>query len=83
MRPSPLNIPPQHSRQMFTLLASECGHSYIAAEFATLDDAEFALDQMYNALEDAPSFYLECAIADLEDQISEHKLNLIADIVCP
>lgn len=68
---------------MFTLLASECGHDYIAAEFATVEDAEFALDQMYNALENAPSFHLECAIADLEDQISEHKLNLIADIVCP
>lgn len=69
---------------MFTLSATECGHDYIAAEFATLEDAEFALDQLHNALEDCTGFghSILCAIAELEDQISEHKLSLIADIVC-
>lgn len=68
---------------MFTLTATEYGHNHTVAEFATLEDAEFALDQMHNALEDAPSYSLQCAIADLEDQIAEHKLDLISDIVCP
>jgi len=70
---------------MFTLTECENGHTYVAAEFATLEDAEFALDQLQNALEDChgSGYSIRCAIAELEDQISEHKLNLIADIVCP
>lgn len=69
---------------MFYISATECGHAYTAAEFATLEDAEFALDQLHNALEDCTGsgHSIRCAIAELEDQISEHKLNLIADIVC-
>lgn len=70
---------------MFTLTESENGHTYVAAEFATLEDAEFALDQLHIALEDChgSGYFIRCAIAELEDQLAEHKLDLIADIVCP
>lgn len=70
---------------MFILTECENGHTYVAAEFSTLEDAEFALDQLYIALEDChgSGYSIRCAIAELEDQIAEHKLDLIADIVDP
>ena len=85
MRPALFQHSPLLFCQMFTLTECENGHTYVAAEFATLEDAEFALDQLHNALEDCTGsgHSIRCAIAELEDQISEHKLNLIADIVCP
>lgn len=70
---------------MFTLTDTEYGHTHTVAEFATLEDAEFALEQLHLALEDChgSGYSIRCAIAELEDQIAEHKLDLIADIVCP
>ena len=70
---------------VFYITELDCGHSFYAAEFATLEDAEFALDQLHNALEDChgSNYSIRCAIAELEEQIAEHKLDLIADIICP
>lgn len=69
----PLTIP-----QVFYLTSEEFGHSYTAAEFATLDDAQDALSRLYDALEDCrgSGYSIRCAILELEEQINSHTFAL-------
>lgn len=59
---------------MLTISATEYGHTYNAAEFATLEDARFALEQLHNALEDCTGsgYSIRCAIAELSEQLEAH-----------
>ncbi len=63
---------------MFTLTAVENGHSYVAAEFATLEDAYAELDRLELALEDCygSGYSIRCAIDELKQQIDEHFASL-------
>ncbi len=59
---------------MLHLTSTEYGHTFYAETFATLEDAQDAISRLYDALEDCTGsgYSIRCAIAELEDQISEH-----------
>jgi len=54
---------------MFYITESDCGLSFYAETFATLDDACDFLNVLENAQDDAYSYARDCAIAELKQQI--------------
>jgi len=59
---------------MFHLTSTECGHTFYAETFHTVEDAQDAISRLYDALEDCTGsgYSIRCAIAELEDQLGEH-----------
>jgi len=56
---------------MFYISATECGHTYYAETFATLDDACSYLNELQYYQDCAFSYDREIAIAELIDQIGD------------
>ena len=59
---------------MFHLTSTDYGQTYHAETFHTVEDAQDAISRLYDALEDCTGsgYSIRCAIAELEDQLSEH-----------
>ena len=65
---------PLQSFPVFYITESDYGLSFYAETFHTVEDAQDAISRLYDALEDCTGsgYSIRCAIAELEDQLSEH-----------
>jgi hypothetical protein len=61
---------------MFTLAIPDNHGSCDCYHFDTVEDAQDALNQLYDAEEDRPSLSRRDAISQLEEQLSSHRMTL-------
>ena len=54
---------------MFHLTSTDCGQTFYAETFSSLDDACAFLNMLENAQDDSYSYARECAITELHSQI--------------